>query len=97
MNTFREENGKLICALEERLDTISSQSLEWEMDMRIKSQHNEVVFDLDKVEFVSSTFLRLCLKLAKILGKEKFSLMNVSPTVMKVFQIANLTELCRIA
>ncbi len=95
MNTFREESGKLICELEERLDTISSQSLEWEMDMRIKT-HQEVVFDLGKVEFVSSTFLRLCLKLAKILGKEKFSLVNVSPTVMKVFQIANLTELCRI-
>lgn len=94
MNTFKTEGNKLICLLEERMDTISCQKLEWDLDMRITGDHKYIVFDLENTEFVSSSFLRICIRMLNLIGKDRFSVIHVNPNVMQVFVMANLTEIC---
>lgn len=50
----------------------------------------KVVFDLGEVEYVSSSFLRLCLTVDRRLKKDNFSVVNTNPFIKKVFKIAGL-------
>lgn len=94
MNTFKTEADKLICLLEERMDTIACQKLEWDLDNRITGDHKYIVFDLTNTEFICSSFLRICIRMVNLIGKERFSVTHVNPNVMQVFVMANLTEIC---
>ncbi|MHC1708554.1 MAG: STAS domain-containing protein [Bacteroidales bacterium] len=94
MNTFQIINDKLICQLEDRLDTISCQKLEWDLDMRITENQKYIVFDLAQTEYISSSFLRICIRMLNLIGHERFSVIHVNQNVMQVFAMANLTEIC---
>jgi anti-anti-sigma factor len=91
---FQED--KLICAFSGRLDTERCLTLEKELDEDAGKSTGPVVFDLAEVDYIASSFLRICIKYAKKLGKENFSLINTSPALKKVFKIAGFDELIRI-
>lgn len=95
MNAYTEKQGDLTCKLEEKLDSLACQKLEWELDMRINEYHKNIVFDLENVEYISSTFIRICIKMVKLIGKERFYITHANPNVMNVFSMANLTDICR--
>ena len=90
---FQED--KLICAFSGRLDTERCLKIEKELDEGAGKSTGPVLFDLAEVDYVASSFLRICLQYAKKLGKENFSLINVSPALKKVFKIAGFDELIR--
>ncbi len=50
-------------------------------------------FDIEKVTFVASSFIRLCVRMARELGAEHFKLVNSSPFISKTFKIAGLDQL----
>lgn len=58
---------------------------------------NQIVFDLAQVDYVSSGFMRLCVKTAKEVGQGNFSVINTKPLVMKVFKVAGLGELLQVS
>jgi len=96
MNKYIKNNNQLTCVLSGKIDTLNSTVLENEVNENMKEDINSVIFDLHEVEYISSTFLRIVIKMVKTLGKENFSIANVQPSVMKVFKMANLTEIIKI-
>ena len=96
MIEYIHENDKLTCRFEGRWDTAKCQELEREISDKISGVNTAVVFDLEKVRYVASAFLRICLKTAKAAGERRFSVAGVSPEVKKVFKIAGFDKLMAI-
>ena len=59
---------------------------------KVRKCKNDVRIDLAGVEYISSSFLRLCVCVAEgdNTGKRKVSVTKVNPSVKKVFKIAGL-------
>ncbi|HPR31883.1 MAG TPA: STAS domain-containing protein [Prolixibacteraceae bacterium] len=96
MNEYHIDNQKLTCVFYGRLDTLGSQAVDAELSAKLDASVQEVVFDLKEVAYISSSFLKICLKTVHNTGSNHFSIVHVSPGVLKVFQIANLNHLIRI-
>jgi anti-sigma B factor antagonist len=97
MNQYTQNNGVLECHFSGRLDTLLSQAIDAELKLKLNPGITEIIFDLSGVEYLSSSFLRICLSSLRLKGKDHFRVINVSPTALKVFQIANLTEILQIS
>ncbi len=96
MNRYEIQNSKIICNLKGRADIVSSEIFEKELEENIGGEISSMTLDLSDVDYISSAFLRVCLKLVKKFGKENLEIINVQPAVLKVFKIANFTELINI-
>jgi len=95
MPRYTTESGKLICVFEGRLDTVTAMKLENEVDIRIRQAKLPVIFDLGLVEFVSSSFVRICVAAVKAAGKDNFCIANAAPAVAKVFGILGMDSVIR--
>ncbi|MEI7750910.1 MAG: STAS domain-containing protein [Candidatus Omnitrophota bacterium] len=80
----------LICRFEDRMDTVQCLASEKEIFGKIQSVGTPIVFDLEKVAYIASSFLRICIRACKEVGAERFSLIHVCPEIKKVFKIASL-------
>jgi len=91
-----EDNGlgekNLICVFPRRLDTNNCIDFESALIEKIEESKIPVVFDLEEVEYVASSFLSICLRVFKKMGAENFSIINVRPPVKKVFKIAKFDK-----
>ncbi|MHC1706908.1 MAG: STAS domain-containing protein [Bacteroidales bacterium] len=96
MARYISENNTLTCKFGAKLDTLVSRETEEEINRNLQTGDTRLVFDMQDVEYVSSGFLRLCVKYVKQFSKEHFAIINVNPTVFLVFKVANLTELCTV-
>ena len=87
---------KLVCHFSHRLD--STNCVKWEEGLheKIEGLKMPVVFDLDKVNYVASAFLRICIKVAKNVGFENLEIIHACSHVKKVFKIAGLDRQLRI-
>ena len=83
---------KLICCFEERMDTNQCLAAEKEIFEKIRSAGTPIVFDLERVVYIASSFLRICIRACKEAGTERFSLIHVCPEVKKVFKIAGFDK-----
>lgn len=54
-----------------------------------------ITFDLEGVTYISSSFLRLCSIVSTKVTVGKFLLVNVTPTLRKVFKISGLADLVK--
>ena len=95
MNNYIIKDHLLTCILSGKIDTLNCLVLENEINEKMKEDIASVVFDLQEVDYISSTFLRIVIKIVKLLGKENFVITNVQPSVMKVFMISNLSEIVK--
>lgn len=94
MNLKTTSSGDLqICYLSGRLDTMVALDLEPEVD-KITDLKKKLEFDFRDVDYISSTFLRICLKKYKELG-EHFWIKHPKPDIKKVFKIAGLERLVK--
>ncbi|MCP4176324.1 MAG: STAS domain-containing protein [bacterium] len=53
---------------------------------------DQINFDLTEVEYVSSTFIKLCIKTSKKTNIKRLSILNTTPNVGKVFKILGLDK-----
>lgn len=91
----RNEN-KLDITLEGRLDTTTSPKLETELKSEI-SGITELVFDLAKLEYISSAGLRVLLSAQKVMHKQgKMKLINVTDQVMEIFDVTGFVDILTI-
>ena len=88
MTITKELNGtELKVALEGRLDTMTAPELEAAMNPELDSADN-VVFDMKKLDYVTSAGLRIVLNAKKsVNGRGEVTLRNVSPVIKEVFEI----------
>jgi len=86
------EGEKLIFSFAKKLDSKYCLEIEDKLNERIEELKLPVVFDLKNVDYICSAFLSICVRLHKAQGKERFSIINVSPSVKKVFKIAGIDK-----
>jgi anti-anti-sigma factor len=104
--TYDDENRTLHCQFMARMDSVASAAATEQMEERLndilqstkKSEETslKVIFDLEKVDYVASAFLRLCITVAKRLDKEGFTVVKFNPSVKKIFTIGGLDKIMEI-
>ena len=92
------DGDKMIVAIEGRLDTTTAPSLDAELNQSSDlSAVNELVFDFEKLEYVSSAGLRVLLATQKTMNTHgKMSVKNVNDTIMEVFEITGFADILTI-
>ena len=96
MKTYIEQqNGELIAILEGRLDTSVSAQTEQELQPLYDCQDKNIVFDCSKLEYISSSGLRIflnVLKTTKARGGHVF-IMGMNADINKIFAMTGFTNL----
>jgi Anti-anti-sigma regulatory factor (antagonist of anti-sigma factor) len=92
MVNINSENAKLVLTFPKKIDTAVCGTFENELNEKLKTSQADVIFDLSGVEYIASSFLRICVDVAKKTGKDNFLLKNVPPFVEKVLKVAGLEE-----
>jgi len=94
---FEEQSHTLSCIFNGRLDTESSFTISDPVEKTIQDNADnlpgkvlKVVFDIGGVDYIASSFIRICIRSAKKVGKGNFSIINSSPVIKKTFKIAGL-------
>lgn len=92
-----ENEGKIIFALEGRLDTTTAPDLEAVISE--KKDASEIEFDFSKLEYISSAGLRVLLSTQKAMNAKggKMLIKNVSDDVLEVFEITGFVDILTIA
>lgn len=89
----KQEDGKLILALEGRLDTVTAPKLEEEINA-ISPHLNELVLDLADIDYVSSAGLRVILAAQKKMTTQgSMAVANVCETVREVFDMTGFSTI----
>ncbi len=89
----KTENGKgtglYVVSAEGSLDTITYPILEEEVDTILDASPSWMVFDLEKLDYISSMGVRVIAKAKKFLKKSEgtVTLLNPQPQIRKVFEI----------
>ena len=94
MNIQKTLSGAaLTVALEGRLDTTTAPKLEEELRGGI----TRLVFDVEKLEYISSAGLRVLLAMQKLMNRQGAMLLrNVNEAVMEVFEVTGFSDILRI-
>lgn len=97
---YKEQGPTIILLFNGRLDSVAVSSITEMMDneplMKNQTAGQQIVFDLQAVEYISSAFIRICIISAKKAGKGNFSITNCQPFVKKTFKISGLDEMLHI-
>ena len=94
LNTQYQYAGDVLqVALEGRLDTLSAPALMELLDKLSKEQpFQQLVFDLEKLEYLSSTGLRVFLMMAKRVGSDHLFVDNANALVREIFDTTGFTS-----
>ncbi len=97
MNIVKTKNGNsLTIALEGRLDTTTSPQLEEELKTCLDGVE-ELVFDLGKLEYISSAGLRVLLAAQKQMTKQGvMKVTHVSEAIMEIFEVTGFSDILTI-
>ncbi len=97
MNILKNQNGtSLTIALEGRLDTSTSPQLENELRTALDGI-TELLFDLDKLDYISSAGLRVLLSAQKTMKKQgEMEICNVKPEIMEIFEVTGFVDILTI-
>lgn len=91
------DNKKLEISLEGRLDTSTSPMLEAELKRSIDDNIDELIFDFKKLEYISSSGLRILLAAQKVMNKQgKMIIKNVNDIVYEVFEVTGFLDILTI-
>lgn len=97
MNIQKALSGAaLTVALEGRLDTTTAPKLEEELRSSVGGI-TRLVFDVEKLEYISSAGLRVLLAMQKLMNRQGAMLLrNVNEAVMEVFEVTGFSDILRI-
>jgi anti-anti-sigma factor len=83
------------------MDTLAvekiSEMIQFNIPQGEEMKTGNIIFDLQEVEYVSSSFIRICVSVAKEAGKGHFSIINCQPFVKKTFKISGLDEVLNVS
>lgn len=89
------EHDKLVFVLEGRLNTVTSSEFEKYVD-ELNGNEN-VIIDMEKVDYISSAGLRVLLKMRKSFSNEgSLTLTHVGPSLLEVFEITGFLDILNI-
>lgn len=90
--SFKTDNEELICIFSGRMDTVNCMKIKEDVKEKVESHSGKVIFDMEDVDYISSSFLRICAQVATTVKAENFSIVKITPLIKKVFMIAGLTN-----
>ena len=94
--TKTPEEKKLTVRIEGRLDTSTAPELEKELDGAL-ADYEELVLDLDGLEYLSSAGLRIILaSQKKMAAKGGMKVTNVNDVIMEIFEITGFSDILTI-
>ena len=86
------DGGTLTVALEGMLNTVSAPELESELNASLGGV-KELVFDLGKLDYITSAGLRVVLAAQKAMSKKgNMKVRNVKPEIMKIFDMTGFSD-----
>ena len=90
-----QKNDIIVLAIEGRLDTLTSNTLQESLQGLINSSRHQILIDCTELQFISSSGLRVLLSAAKQLSsqKGKIALCALKDRIREVFDIAGFTAL----
>ena len=92
----KTEGSALTISLKGRLDTTTSPQLETELRTALDGV-TDLVFDFEKLEYISSAGLRVLLSTQKIMNRQgSMTIRNVIPDVMDVFEVTGFIDILNI-
>ena len=85
----KKSMGVFIVSPEGSLDTDTYLILEEKVDLLLDTTPGMIIFDLEKLDYISSMGVRVIAKTKKVLKKSggKVLLLNLQPQIRKVFEI----------
>lgn len=90
---IQKKEMDLTIALEGRLDTVTAPQLEAELKQFL-SGVTKLVFDLEKLEYISSAGLRVLLSAQKTMNKQgSMAVRNANNIVMEVFEVTGFVDI----
>ena len=97
LNIIKNVNGKeLTIALEGRLDTVTSPSLESELKSSLEGVE-KLVMDLAQLQYISSAGLRVLLSAQKIMNAQGCMIVrNASEDVREIFDVTGFSDILTI-
>lgn len=97
MTIVKEQNDTtLTISLEGRLDTTTSPQLEGELRTAV-SGITELVFNLEKLDYISSAGLRVLLSAEKTMKRQGgMVIRNVKPEIMEIFEVTGFVDILTI-
>jgi len=99
MNIKREKiENFTVLRIEGRIDTVRSSILENEINQLFESGEKNLIFDCKKVNYISSSGLRIFLVAQKkaISLEGKLYLCNLQPGIKEIFRISGFSKLFKI-
>jgi len=93
-----EEGNNITAVFDGRLDTVAAQQIAETVEPLLQHADRNIVLDCGKMPFISSSGLRIFLKIRKEVAEKggKMSLKNVCPDVMQVFKMTKLDNIFEI-
>ena len=97
MNITKNANGNQLClALEGRLDTTTAPELEKVLQSALKDVE-ELMFDMEGLEYLSSAGLRILLSAQKTMNKQgSMKVVHVNETIMEIFDVTGFADILTI-
>ncbi len=98
MNIVKNYNQKeLTLSVEGRIDTITSQDLEKEIDSEI-GKFDSLIIDFANLEYISSAGLRVLIATQKKLKSDNISMVikNVNDTINEIFRMSGFDKILKI-
>ena len=87
------ENGKMVIALEGRLDTTTAPNLEAELKASIEGIQ-DLLFYFEALEYISSAGLRVLLSAQKIMSRQgEMKIKNASEEIKEVFELTGFMDI----
>lgn len=95
--TKKRSEGMLTVQIEGRIDTTTSPVLEGELKHSVTNEIDCLIFDFDKVEYMSSAGIRVIMAADKVMRKQgEMKLINVNDEIMEIFDMTGLIDLLTI-
>lgn len=94
--TKDSQENNLTITLEGRLDTMTAPSLESELKESLEGVE-ELVFDMEQLQYISSAGLRVLLSAQKVMNKQgSMVVRNVSDDVKEIFDVTGFSDILTI-
>ena len=88
-----KENENLMIALEGRLDTLTAPKLDAEIQGALDGIKS-LVFDFEKLAYISSAGLRILLSAQKIMNKQgTMVIKNAGPEIREIFDVTGFSDI----
>lgn len=92
-----KNNDTLIVVLKGRLDTTSSPQLEAELEHSLTEEVQDLVFDLQGLEYMSSAGIRVIMASEEIMsGRGGMKLLHVNEEIIDIFEMTGLIDILHI-